>query len=429
MDVILLGVYDLKGCLEVLRKDFVDIVNGTKKNYRLPVDSGYNGQIDDHIRKILFTFFSFDPSIQQIIFKVIVTQNKYLNLGYDMKDANYKLEFTTSFMQWVYGLKTEDTKDTVGITSFEYAFFIKLLEMNNKLVYDFLKDNKYFPFIIKIIKNDFGKLNVQEIESLELFFTKSRIFLPSLFITDHLINQGKTRTEIYDYFTTIILPNLQTISYEDLKFLILMKKNIFARKVEEAYMKNFRSDGTQFTERKDEIVFNYENEIMKFINENSEVLYEDFILPEVNYVSNIPEFINKKEFERLSLSNNERDDSEEIIDNYKILYPTEDVVVPSREVVIRLQSSTKLAGKKFYFVLKDKDDKEILNSFTTLKRTRVRVPSDGKYTLEVWMEGLENSERREVSFTVKSDYQSHDQKKSKYSKPRQKKKRKKKGRK
>ncbi|HOA17886.1 MAG TPA: hypothetical protein PKI47_08245, partial [Fervidobacterium sp.] len=267
-----MGVYDLKGCLEVLRKDFVDIVNGTKKNYRLPIDSGYNGQIDEHLRKILFTFFSFDPSIQQIIFKVIVTQNKYLNLGYDMKDANYKLEFTTSFMQWVYGLKT---KDTVEITSFEYAFFIKLLEMNNELVYDFLKDNKYFPFIIKIIKNDFGKLNVQEIESLDLFFTKSRIFLPSLFITTHLINQGKTRSEIYDYFTTIILPNLQTISYEDLKFLILMKKNIFANQVEAAYIKSVGSNGTHFSEHKDEVVFRYEDEIMKFISINSNVLYED----------------------------------------------------------------------------------------------------------------------------------------------------------
>ena len=415
MDVILLGVYDLKGCLEVLRKDFVDIVNGTKKNYRLPIDSGYNGQIDEHLRKILFTFFSFDPSIQQIIFKVIVTQNKYLNLGYDMKDANYKLEFTTSFMQWVYGLKT---KDTVEITSFEYAFFIKLLEMNNELVYDFLKDNKYFPFIIKIIKNDFGKLNVQEIESLDLFFTKSRIFLPSLFITTHLINQGKTRSEIYDYFTTIILPNLQTISYEDLKFLILMKKNIFANQVEAAYIKSVGSNGTHFSEHKDEVVFRYEDEIMKFISINSNVLYEDYVIPEISYVNNIPEFINKKEFEGLTHTDVDMDESEGISDNYEILYPTDGAIVPSREIDIRLQISTKLAGEKVYFVLTRNDGREILNSFTTLKRTRIRIPGDGKYTLEVWMKDSGNSEKKSVSFTVKID----NTQKRKHSQSRQKKK-------
>ncbi|HQO04876.1 MAG TPA: hypothetical protein PKW84_01995 [Fervidobacterium sp.] len=225
-----MGGYNLKGYLETLHKDFVDIIKGTKRRYHLSIDSGYNEQVNNHLRKILFTLFSFDPYIQQAMFKVIVTQNEYLNLGYDMKDANYKLEFTTSFMEWMYGLKTENT---VEITPFEYAFFIKLLENNNEMAYRFLGDNKYFLFILKIIKNDFGKLNTQEIESLNLFFEKCNIFLPSLFVTAKLINQGKTRTEIYDYFITTILPNLQTISYEDLKFLILMKKNIYANQVKQ----------------------------------------------------------------------------------------------------------------------------------------------------------------------------------------------------
>lgn len=415
MGVISLGGYNLKGYLETLHKDFADIIKGTKRRYHLSIDSGYNEQVNNHLRKILFTLFSFDPYIQQAMFKVIVTQNEYLNLGYDMKDANYKLEFTTSFMEWMYGLKTENT---VEITPFEYAFFIKLLENNNEMAYRFLGDNKYFLFILKIIKNDFGKLNTQEIESLNLFFEKCNIFLPSLFVTTKLINQGKTRTEIYDYFITTILPNLQTISYEDLKFLILMKKNIYANQVEATYMKNVGSNGTHFSEHKNEVVFNYEDEIMKFISINSNVLYEDYVIPEISYVNDIPEFINKKEFEALTHTDIDIDEREGISDNYEILYPTDGAIILSREIVIRLQISTKLAGKKVYFVLTRDDGREILNSFTTLKKTRIGVPGDGKYTLEVWMKDSGNSEKKSVSFTVKID----NTQKRKHSQSRQKKK-------
>jgi len=57
MGVISLGGYNLKGYLETLHKDFADIIKGTKRRYHLSIDSGYNEQVNNHLRKILLPFF------------------------------------------------------------------------------------------------------------------------------------------------------------------------------------------------------------------------------------------------------------------------------------------------------------------------------------------------------------------------------------